>query len=220
VASDWRDIRTSIIVSFDALSFVKRPKPVFLENISTLLYFKNTFNWCGKPDIRTEFLAISDMSTELSFHTWQATEYSSISGSFVRWNCRGSSVERAIFWPLSKNSKKGSKYENLRHPTFEGRLWIWKEQMVVRHGRHGNANLTQIVKVFHHWRFSQVDAVINIFRQEEGRRCMINVASFAAVRPESKCVHPAFLSDLIDYWIQKVIRTNDIKMTQVHEQPS
>jgi len=71
--------------------------------------------------------------------------------------------------------------------------------MVVRHGRHRNPNLTQIVKVFHHRRFAQVYAVVNILRQEESRRCMINVASFAAVRAQSKCVHPAFLSDLVDY---------------------
>ena len=114
VASYRRHIRTSIIVSFDALAFVKRSKPVLLKKVRSVQWFqRKTFNWCGNPDIKTEFLAISDMSTEFSFQTWQATEYSSISGSFVRWNCSGSSVERAIFWPLSKNSENLIKPRNL-----------------------------------------------------------------------------------------------------------
>ena len=39
--------------------------------------------------------------------TCAATEYSSTSGSFVRWICSGSSVDSVMFIPLEKNIGKG-----------------------------------------------------------------------------------------------------------------
>ena len=41
------------------------------------------------------------------FQTWVAMLYSSIRGSLVKWNWRGSSVERDTFRPLARKSGRG-----------------------------------------------------------------------------------------------------------------
>ena len=61
----------------------------------------------GKPECSTLFRAISHMSATLSFHTCCAMEYSSTSGSLVRWISSGSSDEIETFRPRSKKSGKG-----------------------------------------------------------------------------------------------------------------
>ena len=59
------------------------------------------------PLVRTEFLASSHMSHEESFQTCVAMEYSSMSGSFVKWNCSGSSVDRDTCRPRARYSGSG-----------------------------------------------------------------------------------------------------------------
>ena len=60
------------------------------------MYFLSSIDLtpCENPLVRTEFLASSHMSQEDIFQTCVAMEYSSISGSFVKWNWSGSSVDR------------------------------------------------------------------------------------------------------------------------------
>ena len=58
----------------------------------------------GPPDCGTELRAISARSTDERRHTCLATQYSSINGSLVWWNMRGSSVESDTLSPTVKNS--------------------------------------------------------------------------------------------------------------------
>ena len=62
----------------------------------------------SKPLMRTLLAAISHMSHDDSFHTWAATLYSSIKGSRVKWNCRGSSAEKKNRLEESKDRKKAA----------------------------------------------------------------------------------------------------------------
>lgn len=64
----------------------------------------------GNPLMRTEFLASSHISHELSFQTWAAMLYSSMRGSLVKWNCKGSSVERLITRPRARYSGSGLRW--------------------------------------------------------------------------------------------------------------
>lgn len=54
----------------------------------------------------TDFLE-SCLPVGENFQIWAATLYSSINGSFVKWNWRGSSVERETFIPRWKNWRNG-----------------------------------------------------------------------------------------------------------------
>ena len=69
---------------------------------------------CGtlweKPLMSTLLRANSHMSQELSFHTWVAMLYSSISGSLVKWNCRGSSVDSETMRPRDRYSGSGFRW--------------------------------------------------------------------------------------------------------------
>ena len=58
--------------------------------------------WWENPLVMTEFLASSHMSQLESFQTWAAMLYSSISGSLVKWNCSGSSVESEMLRPRAR----------------------------------------------------------------------------------------------------------------------
>ena len=57
--------------------------------------------------MRTEFLASSHMSQLDIFQTCVAMLYSSMRGSLVKWNWRGSSVESDTFKPLARKSGRG-----------------------------------------------------------------------------------------------------------------
>jgi hypothetical protein len=62
----------------------------------------------------TEFLANSHMSHEDNFQTCVAIEYSSMSGSLVKWNWSGSSVERDTWRPRARYSGRGELREENR----------------------------------------------------------------------------------------------------------
>jgi len=61
----------------------------------------------SNPDILTLFAQSSAWSVALNLQTCDATAYSSIKGSFVMWNCNGSSVDNETKRPWSKNCWKG-----------------------------------------------------------------------------------------------------------------
>ena len=115
--SNIRNIGSSHIITASATSSVIWSKPVLLDlkkvNCKQTAVVKNhdfflfSLTSLENPLIKTEFLANSHMSHEDIFQTWVAMLYSSIRGSLVKWNCKGSSVEREMWSPRAKYSGNG-----------------------------------------------------------------------------------------------------------------
>lgn len=77
-------------------------------------------------------------------------------------------------------------------------LVVRQEQRVVTEGRHGDADLVQVVEILQQRHLAQQDTVADAMAAQEADSQMIGVTSLTAVRPKDESVEPPTLPPVVE----------------------